>query len=219
MSGRLFGTGFFNLLKICTFAPSCFPIRQHTHAPPYRTGGIELRTAGIHPWMLGVRQFAAALGALGGACRPSAKRGSIGFADPGGAAAPPSAPSWTGARPATARRAALRKGLRAADARTGRPRAPAGRHLPRIHRIGEQARRALGERLLPLSFGVRTFASPKTLEALRETPPGGSSSSKPTTATPIEEVYAHAAEVKRWRGCTVEALKRTTTENYERIFL
>lgn len=49
----------------------------------------------------------------------------------------------------------------------------------------EQARRAL-EKGYYLSFGVRTFSSPKTMEALRETPPG-SSSSKPTTATPASK--------------------------------
>ena len=66
-----------------------------------------------------------------------------------------------------------------------------------------------------LSFGVRTFSSPKTLEALRETPPGQLFLETDDSDTGIEEVYAHAAAV---RGTTVEALKRATTENYERIF-
>ena len=78
----------------------------------------------------------------------------------------------------------------------------------------EQARRAL-EKGYYLSFGVRTFSSPKTLEALRETPPGQLFLETDDSDTGIEEVYAHAAAV---RGTTVEALKRATTENYERIF-
>ena len=78
----------------------------------------------------------------------------------------------------------------------------------------EQARRAL-EKGYYLSFGVRTFSSPKTMEALRETPPGQLFLETDDSDTGIEEVYAHAAAV---RGTTVEALKRATTENYERIF-
>ena len=80
--------------------------------------------------------------------------------------------------------------------------------------VVEQARRAL-EKGYYLSFGVRTFSSPKTMEALRETPPGQLFLETDDSDTGIEEVYAHAAAV---RGTTVEALKRATTENYERIF-
>ena len=64
-------------------------------------------------------------------------------------------------------------------------------------------------------FGLRAFASPKTLESLRETPLSQLFLETDDSDTGIEEVYAHAAAV---RGTTVEALKRATTENYERIF-
>ena len=78
----------------------------------------------------------------------------------------------------------------------------------------EQARRAVLKGYY-LSFGLRAFASPKTLESLRETPLSQLFLETDDSDTGIEEVYAHAAAV---RGTTVEALKRATTENYERIF-
>ena len=78
----------------------------------------------------------------------------------------------------------------------------------------EQARRAL-EKGYYLSFGVRTFSSPKTLEALRETPPGQLFLETDDSDVPIEEIYAHAAGVK---GIAQEELQRATLENYERIF-
>ena len=72
------------------------------------------------------------------------------------------------------------------------------------------ARRQRGTQEMPVPLsGVYT------MEALRETPPGQLFLETDDSDTGIEEVYAHAAAV---RGTTVEALKRATTENYERIF-
>ena len=145
-------------------------VNIHTHRPTGR--GIELRTAGIHPWDAD-KEVIAALGTL-----PADVQ-----------AFEPVMLELAAREP----RAVIFHGF------IGSP---------------EQARRAL-EKGYYLSFGVRTFSSPKTLEALRETPPGQLFLETDDSDTGIEEVYAHAAAV---RGTTVEALKRATTENYERIF-
>lgn len=78
----------------------------------------------------------------------------------------------------------------------------------------EQARQALA-RGYSLSFGMRTFASPRTIEALRATPSGQLFLETDDAPDPIGEVYARAAAL---RGETVDALRRSTFENYERIF-
>ena len=67
-------------------------VNIHTHRPTGR--GIELRTAGIHPWDAD-KENIAALGTPRRTYRPSARRGSTTPAAPGGSASwPPSAPSW-----------------------------------------------------------------------------------------------------------------------------
>ena len=78
----------------------------------------------------------------------------------------------------------------------------------------EQARRAVGKGYY-LSFGLRAFASPKTLESLRETPLSRLFLETDDSDVPIEEIYARAAKVK---GVTPEELRRATLENYGRIF-
>ena len=78
----------------------------------------------------------------------------------------------------------------------------------------EQARRAVGKGYY-LSFGLRAFASPKTLESLRETPLSQLFLETDDSDVPIEEIYARAAKVK---GVTPEELRRATLENYGRIF-
>ena len=155
-------------------------VNIHTHRPTGR--GIELRTAGIHPWDAD-KEDIAALGTLPADVQAIGETG-LDYA----------------------RGAGRQQQLAARE-----PRAVIFHGF-----IGspEQARRAL-EKGYYLSFGVRTFSSPKTLEALRETPPGQLFLETDDSDTGIEEVYAHAAAV---RGTTVEALKRATTENYERIF-
>ena len=64
-------------------------------------------------------------------------------------------------------------------------------------------------------FGLRAFASPKTLESLRETPLSQLFLETDDSDVPIEEIYARAAKVK---GVTPEELQRATLENYGRIF-
>lgn len=66
-----------------------------------------------------------------------------------------------------------------------------------------------------LSFGERTFSSPKTLGALRAAPLSQLFLETDQSDTPIETIYASAAEV---RGITVRELKQATFENYKRIF-
>lgn len=78
----------------------------------------------------------------------------------------------------------------------------------------EQARQALA-RGYYLSFGARTFASPRSLAALRATPLDRLFVETDTAPDPIGEVYAQVAEA---RGVTVEALRQATFENYVRIF-
>ena len=78
----------------------------------------------------------------------------------------------------------------------------------------EQAREALA-RGYYLSFGQRTFASPKTVEALRATPPTQLFLETDESPVPIGTIYVRAAEV---RGETVRELQRATLENYEHLF-
>ena len=78
----------------------------------------------------------------------------------------------------------------------------------------QQAHRAT-EHGYYLSFGERTFASPRTVEALRSTPLSHLFLETDESPTPIETIYMRAAELS---GHDIETLKRATTENYRRIF-
>lgn len=228
-------------------------VNIHTHRPTGR--GIELRTAGIHPWQAdrqAVEAFAARFGST--AEGPRADRAvpaggdsevNVAMLATGDGEANSAVPSDNRAIQAigeigldyacTKDRATqldvLRRQLELA-CRTGLPvvlhcvRAfePLMRELtvcePRaviFHGfIGspEQARQALA-RGYCLSFGERTFASPKSLRALRETPLGQLFFETDDAAVAIEEIYARAAEAL---GMPEERLKRATLENYERIF-
>ncbi len=79
----------------------------------------------------------------------------------------------------------------------------------------EQARQAL-ERGYCLSFGERTFASPRTVEALKGTPLSQLFLETDDSETPVKTIYTRVAELL---ALSVEELKRATTENYERIFI
>ena len=85
--------------------------------------------------------------------------------------------------------------------------------IGRIH-TNEQARQAVAKGYY-LSFGERTFASRKTLEALREVPSDRLFFETDDSPAAIETIYARAAEVRR---TTVEELRRATAENYRRLF-
>lgn len=183
-------------------------VNIHTHRP---TGsGIELRTAGVHPWDAAT-QDAATLGQrLGGAQAV----GETGL-------------DFVRGADRAAQLSALRTQLRLARER-GLPvvlhcvRAfePLMRELaasePRaviFHGfIGspEQARQALAKGYC-LSFGERTFASPKTLAALRGTPLSQLFLETDDSPVPIAEIYARAAEAK---GVPEEVLQRAILDNY-----
>jgi TatD DNase family protein len=78
----------------------------------------------------------------------------------------------------------------------------------------EQAQRAVKQGYY-LSFGERTFNSPKTIEALRSTPLSSLFVESDESSTPIEEIYAKIAEL---RGISVAELATATEENFNRIF-
>lgn len=188
-------------------------VNIHTHRP---TGsGIELRTAGVHPWDAAT-QDAATLGQrLGGAQAV----GETGL-------------DFVRGADRAAQLSALRTQLRLARER-GLPvvlhcvRAfePLMRELaasePRaviFHGfIGspEQARRAVGSGWY-LSFGMRTFASPRSLEALRTTPHERLFFETDDDPAEIGSVYAAAAAVL---GCRVSELQQATEANYRRLFI
>ena len=187
-------------------------VNIHTHRP---TGsGIELRTAGIHPWYADMQEVAT----LGERLSDVQAVGETGLDFVHGPAR-------------EVQFGALRAQLRIARER-GLPvvlhcvRAfePLMRELaacePRaviFHGfIGspEQARQALAKGYF-LSFGERAFASPKTLAALRETPLSQLFLETDDSPVPIAEIYARAAEA---RSVPAEELQRATLANYKRTF-
>ena len=78
----------------------------------------------------------------------------------------------------------------------------------------EQAQRAVHQGYY-LSFGERTFHSPKTIEAMLFTPLSHLFVETDESATPIEEIYARIAEL---RGISIAELDKATEENFNRIF-
>ena len=78
----------------------------------------------------------------------------------------------------------------------------------------EQAQRAINQGYY-LSFGERTFRSPKSIEALRSTPLSHLFVESDESTTPIEEIYAKIAELL---GVTVEELTLATEQNFNKIF-
>ena len=78
----------------------------------------------------------------------------------------------------------------------------------------EQAQRAVAEGYY-LSFGERTFRSPKTIEAMRSTPLSNLFVETDESATPIEEIHEKIAEL---RGISTTELTAITEENFSRIF-
>lgn len=187
-------------------------VNIHTHRPTGR--GIELRTAGIHPWDAGKEDVSTLVPLLGGV----QAIGETGLDFVRGADRAVQLAAFR-AQLALARERqmpvilhcvrAFEPVMRELDA--CRPRAVIFHGF-----IGspEQARRAVGKGYY-LSFGQRAFASPKTLESLRETPLSRLFLETDDSDVPIEEIYARAAGVK---GIAQEELQRATLENYERIF-
>ena len=173
-------------------------VNIHTHRPTGR--GIELRTAGIHPWNAD-KEDVSTIAPLLGEVQAVGETG-LDFV--------------RGADRAV-QLAAFRAQLALARERRLPVVLPCRPRAVIFHGfIGspEQARRAVLKGYY-LSFGLRAFASPKTLESLREIPLSQLFLETDDSDVPIEEIYARAAKVK---GVTPEELQRATLENYGRIF-
>lgn len=78
----------------------------------------------------------------------------------------------------------------------------------------EQAQRAVKQGYY-LSFGERTFRSPKTIEAMRSTPLSHLFIETDESPTPIEDIYEKIAIL---RGISVAELVTATEDNFKRIF-
>ena len=78
----------------------------------------------------------------------------------------------------------------------------------------EQAQRAVKQGYY-LSFGDRTFRSPKTIEALHSTPPSRLFVETDESTTPIEEIYTRIAAL---RGISVAELTAVIESNFTLIF-
>ncbi|MBS5020009.1 MAG: TatD family hydrolase [Alistipes sp.] len=187
-------------------------VNIHTHRP---TGsGIELRTAGVHPWDAAA-QDAATLGQrLGGAQAV----GETGLDFVHGPAREVQFEALR-AQLRLARERGLPVVLHCVKAFEPLMRCLAASEPRAVIFHGfigspEQARQALAKGYY-LSFGERAFASPKTLAALRETPLSQLFLETDDSPVSIAEIYSRAAEAK---GVPVEELQRATLANYERIF-
>ncbi len=187
-------------------------VNIHTHRPAGR--GIELRTAGVHPWRAAEERVADLL--------PLA---------PGVQAVGETGLDFACGTDRGAQYAALRTQLQLACDQGlpvvlhcvrafGEVMRCLAERMPRaviFHGFigsAQQAREALG-RGCWLSFGERSFRSPRTVEAMRMTPLERLFFETDDSPTPIEAIYARGAELL---GLSVETLQRATTENYERIF-
>lgn len=193
----------------------------HTHRPTGRH--IELRTAGVHPWDAE-------------RCTPEQAAAEVAAALDAGSVQAVGEIGLDFVRAGTPQKRAAQSALfRAQLALACERRLPVVLHCVkafeetmRILRETEpravifhgfvgspqQARRAL-ERGYYLSFGERTFASPRTVEALRNTPLAQLFVESDESPTPIGEIYARIALL---RGIGIETLKRATAENYRRLF-
>ena len=78
----------------------------------------------------------------------------------------------------------------------------------------EQAQHAVHQDYY-LSFGERTFRSPKTIEALRHIPLSHIFVETDESPTPIEDIYDKIAEL---RGISASELHQATERNFQRIF-
>ncbi len=192
--------------------PMATYIDIHTHRP---TGlGIELRSAGVHPW--DADQYAEE--ELRMALREVQAVGEIGLDRVRGAA-------WE--VQAVVFRAQLRLAcelckpviLHCVRAFEEVMRCLAEYRLPAIIFHGfigsrEQAARALACGYY-LSFGARTFSSPKTVEVLRTVPLSQLFLETDDDDCTIAEIYSRVAEV---RGVGIEELMEALQRNYEKIF-
>lgn len=195
-------------------------VNIHTHRPTGRC--TELRTAGIHPW-----EAAHELAAV----RSEGLAGRLGEALAGAQALGETGLDFACSTDREAQTELLRAHLRLARERglavvlhCVRAFEPLMNELKAcpppaaiFHGfIGspEQARRAVGNGWY-LSFGMRTFASPRSLEALRTTPHERLFFETDDDPAEIGSVYAAAAAVL---GGRVSELQQATEANYRRLF-
>ncbi len=187
-------------------------VNIHTHRPTGRD--TEIATAGVHPWDAGHGDIAATEAAIG----HIDAIGEIGL-------------DYACKVERTAQQRIFEAQLELAE-RNGLPvilhcvrafepvmKTLAEYRLPAVIFHGfigsrEQMRQAVGAGYY-LSFGERTFASPKTIEAMREIPKGRMFLETDDSPTGIAEIYRRSAEIL---GTDIETLKRTITENYNGIF-
>lgn len=187
-------------------------VNIHTHHPTGR--GIELRTAGVHPWDAGHE----AVDALQPLAEGVQAIGETGL----DALRGPDRETQTAvfrAQLALARRTGLPVVLHCVRAfgEVMRELATCPPRAAIFHGFigsAQQAREAVA-RGCYLSFGERTFASPRTLDALRSVPVSQLFLETDDSPVPIETVYEKAAAV---RGTSVEMLLKDIYTNYERIF-
>ena len=78
----------------------------------------------------------------------------------------------------------------------------------------QQAERAIKKGYF-LSFGANTLRSPKTIEALRNTPLDKIFVESDESKKNIEEIYSEIAALK---GCKQELLEQAILENYNKVF-
>ena len=195
-------------------------VNIHTHRPTGRC--TELRTAGIHPWEA-ARELAAV--------RSEGLAGRLGEALAGAQALGETGLDFACSTDREAQTELLRAHLQLARERglavvlhCVRAFEPLMNELKAcpppaaiFHGfIGspQQAARALAAGYC-LSFGERTFCSPRTTEVLRTLPADRLFLETDDSDVAIETVYARAAEV---RGTTVGKLRRVIAENYRRLF-
>lgn len=187
-------------------------INIHTHKPAGE--GIELRTAGIHPWQAAGRSASELL-----PLAPDVQAiGETGLDLVRGA---PLSEQLRLLREQLALAGKLQLPVVLHCVRAFEPllRELRGRALRAVLFHGfigspEQAREAV-DRGYYLSFGERTFRSPKTLEALRLTPLDRIFCETDESDTPIGGIYRRTAEAK---GIDEETLAQALWDNYRRIF-
>ena len=196
-------------------------VNIHTHRP---TGcGIELRTAGIHPWDA-PQADAAALDRLArklesGGVQAVGETG-LDFVQAADNGTRQAQIELFRAQLALACRYGLPVVLHCVKAfeqtmRLLREQEPRAVIFHGFIGSPEQARQAW-EKGYCLSFGERTFVSPRTIGAIQNTPLSQLFLETDESETPIETIYARAAALLR---VTTGELQRATTENYERIFI
>ena len=187
-------------------------VNIHTHRPA--GCGIELRTVGIHPWnadripvasLLPLDETAQAIGEIG-----------LDFAR-----AVPKEAQYAAFRAQLelARQYGLPVVLHCVRAfnevmRELKARPPRAAIFHGFIGSPEQARQAIAAGHY-LSFGERTFRSPKSIEAMRITPLPQLFFETDESETPIEEIYRQASQLL---GLPRDLLIKSTLGNYKKLF-